>query len=251
MPVRFRMAMAVLATIVVGASAYAYQAAFSGPEPSPYDELREVLAERAKNESRNDTDIPLGQLTEALDISSGAVKFPDSELEEEIAYSIGRNNNVVWNRYLSIGKIPTDETTFSKLKSGEYEVPLAALFENGKLSAKYEIVDLRTDLEFATSARFRTAKNVEYRTIVNDEFQPEKSKAYVFICHDGAADLSRSLIATTYLRSKGYQAFALKTGMRPILDRLSIPPATYSKKVDFKTYSPSGSTGGETFVDVL
>lgn len=52
---------------------------------------------------------------------------------------------------------------------------------------------------------------MEYRAIVNDETAFEKGKNYVLICHDGAADLSRSLIATAYLRSKGYSAFALKT----------------------------------------
>lgn len=92
---------------------------------------------------------------------------------------------------------------------------------------------------------------MEYRAIVNDEFVPDPSKPYLFICHDGAADLSRSLIATVYLRSKGIEAYALKTGMRPVLDRLSIPPATYSKKVDFKTYSPSEAPKDAVFVDVL
>lgn len=138
-----------------------------------------------------------------------------------------------------------------KLKSGDYEVPLESLFKNGKLSDDYRIMDLRTALEFETSARFQSAENVEYRSIVNDEFVPDRTKPYVFICHDGAADLSRSLIATIYLRSKGFEAYALKTGMRPILDRLSIPPATYSKKVDFKTYSPSNAPKDAVFVDVL
>lgn len=38
------------------------------------------------------------------------------ELEKEIAYSIGRNRNVVWSRYLSDGKIRIDETLLAEIR---------------------------------------------------------------------------------------------------------------------------------------
>lgn len=123
---------------------------------------------------------------------------------------------------------------------------------NGKLDPSYEIVDLRTELEFRTSAHFRTAKNVEYRAIVNDEATFDKAKTYVIVCHDGAADLSRSLIAASYLRSKGYRAYALSTGMRPILDRMGIAPAAFSKKTRYATFRPESGPKPETvLVDTL
>lgn len=169
---------------------------------SPYDSLRTELAKRAESESAKDFEVPLSTLLANLDAKTPGIKFSEPKLEEEIAYSIGRNNNVVWNRYLSVGKVPVNEAMFSALKEGKYEIALPDLFENGKLSGKYEIVDLRTKLEFDTSAHFKNAVNAEYRAVVNDEFPLDTAKKYVFICHDGAADLSRSLIATAYLRSK-------------------------------------------------
>lgn len=169
---------------------------------SPYDPLRVELAKRAESGSANDAEVPLSVLLANLDAKAPGTKFSEPRLEEEIAYSIGRNNNVVWNRYLSAGKVPVNEVTFEALRTGKYEIALSALFENGKLSQKFDIVDLRTKLEFDTSAHFKNSVNAEYRAVVNDEFPFEKSKKYVFICHDGAADLSRSLIATAYLRSK-------------------------------------------------
>lgn len=38
------------------------------------------------------------------------------ELEKEIAYSIGRNRNVVWSRYLSDRKIRIDETLLAEIR---------------------------------------------------------------------------------------------------------------------------------------
>lgn len=169
---------------------------------SPYDSLRTELAKRAESESAKDAEVPLSVLLANLDAKTPGIKFSEPKLEEEIAYSIGRNNNVVWNRYLSVGKVPVNDAMFGALREGKYEIALSDLFENGKLSGKYEIVDLRTKLEFDTSAHFKNAVNAEYRAVVNDEFPLDSAKKYVFICHDGAADLSRSLIATAYLRSK-------------------------------------------------
>ena len=226
--------------------------AFAGKAPaSPYDSLRVELAGRAEAESSKDAEVPLSTLLANLDSKAPGIKFSEPKLEEEIAYSIGRNNNVVWNRYLSAGKVPVNETTFDALRTGKYEIALSDIFENGKLSGKYDIVDLRTKLEFETSAHFKNAANAEYRAVVNDEYPFDKAKTYVFICHDGAADLSRSLIATAYLRSKGYEAYALRTGMRPILDRLGIAPASYSKKTDYRVYSPSDDASKAVFVDTL
>jgi rhodanese-related sulfurtransferase len=190
------------------------------PLESPFDELRTILAERAEKSAGEDSEIPLSTLLNVLEIPQVEKRVADIKLEEEIAYSIGRNNNVIWNRYLSAGKVPTDQSTLDAMARGAYEIRFEELFENGRISPKFSIVDLRTPLEFGTSAHFKDSKNVEYRTIVNDEAAFEKGVSYVFICHDGAADLSRSLIATAYLRSKGYSAYALKTGMNPILKRL-------------------------------
>lgn len=198
-PGAFFTALAVFIAALVGAA----WLLFSVKTPSsPYDSLRVELAERAESESAKDAEVPLSSLLANLDARVPGMKFSEPKLEEEIAYSIGRNNNVVWNRYLSVGKVPVNETTFEALRTGKYEIALADLFENGKISQKFDIVDLRTKLEFDTSAHFKNSVNAEYRAVVNDEFPFEKSKKYVFICHDGAADLSRSLIATAYLRSK-------------------------------------------------
>lgn len=247
-PKTFFTVLAVAVTIVVGMAAAGLKSSASA---SPYDRLRVDLAKRAEASATSDVEVPLSVLLANLDSSVTGTKFSDPALEEEIAYSIGRNNNVVWNRYLSVGKVPADEATFAALRNGTYEIPLASLFENGKLSPKYSIVDLRTALEFDTSAHFKGSVNAEYRAVVNDEVAFDRSKTYVIICHDGAADLSRSLIATAYLRSKGYSAYALKTGMRPILDRLGIPPAAYAKKTDYLTYSASDAAPADTFVDTL
>lgn len=169
-----------------------------------------------------------------------------------MSFSIGRNNNVVWNRYLASGKVPIDEKTLDNIRSGEYEIELSRLFSGAELSLKYEIVDLRTPLEYETSARFAGSKNVEYRSIMNDEAVFDLQKTYVFICHDGTADLSRSLIATAYLRSRGYSAYALRTGMRPILDRLGVRPARFSATMPFRVVTQEASVEPkEVFVDPL
>lgn len=39
--------------------------------------------------------------------------------------------------------------------------------------------------------------------------------------------------------------------MRPILDRLGIAPASYSKKTDYRVYVPSDAAGKTVFVDTL
>lgn len=206
--------------IIVAVAAAIFSAMRDEPLESPFDQLRITLAERAEKSVGEDSEIPLSTLLNVLEIPRIEKRVTDIKLEEEIAYSIGRNNNVIWNRYLSAGKVPTDQSTLDAIASGTYEIRFEELFENGRISPKFSVIDLRTPLEFATSAHFKNSKNVEYRTIVNDEAAFEKGISYVFICHDGAADLSRSLIATAYLRSKGYSAYALKTGMNPILKRL-------------------------------
>ncbi len=235
---------------ILAASAYF---AFSSAETSlsPMDRLRSDLTKRAGEYGTSGSDVPFATLVTNLEVSGTGGKFSDTELEEEIAYSIGRNNNVVWSRYLSSGKVPNDVATLESIRKGEYELPLSEIFENGKISPKYEIVDLRTPVEFATSARFKGAKNLEYRAIVNDEVAFDKAKTYVFVCHDGAADLSRSLIATAYVRSKGFSAYALATGMRPVLDRMGIPPVAFSAKTDYRTYDRASEPADGTVVDTL
>lgn len=39
--------------------------------------------------------------------------------------------------------------------------------------------------------------------------------------------------------------------MRPVLDRLGIAPASYSKKTDYRVYSPSDAADKAVFVDTL
>lgn len=202
----------------------------------PIDQARFLLSKRVSGPF---FDIPINSLLANVSISKqAALSREDQKLEEEIRFSIGRNNNIVWNRYLTSGKISIDDAFLSAIESGAYEVDLPTIFSNGKLSEAFEIIDLRTPLEYETSARFQESRNLEYRAIMNDEVNFKRGKTYVFVCHDGMADLSRSLIATAYLRNQGYSAYALKTGMRPILERLGVRPANFSKNVPFDTVNP-------------
>lgn len=115
----------------------------------------------------------------------------------------------------------------------------------------YRIVDLRTVEEFETSAHFSNASNLEYRKIMNGEEVFDASKTYVFVCHDGTYDLSRSLVAAIYLRQKGVPAFALDTGMKPLLDAFSIAPISFRVKSEYSVWSKGESAVGKTVVDPL
>ncbi len=99
------------------------------PSVSPFDELRKTLAERAQKGLDEEGEIPLGFLLENMELPRKGLSVSDPKLEEEIAYSIGRNNNVIWNRYLSAGKVPTDEETLQKIADGSYEIGLGQLFQ--------------------------------------------------------------------------------------------------------------------------
>ncbi len=115
----------------------------------------------------------------------------------------------------------------------------------------YRIVDLRTVEEFETSAHFSNASNLEYRKIMNGEESFDASKTYVFVCHDGTYDLSRSLVAAIYLRQKGVAAFALDTGMKPLLDAFSIAPISFGNKGEYSVWSNGRPAGSKTVVDPL
>lgn len=59
------------------------------------------------------------KMESALTFSDSAQTGKDStypELEKEIAYSVGRNRNVVWSRYLSDGKIRIDEILLAEVR---------------------------------------------------------------------------------------------------------------------------------------
>lgn len=174
------------------------------------------------------------------------------ELEKEIAYSVGRNRNVVWSRYLSDGKIRIDDRLLAEIERGAYSLPLSDLLNDivGK-KGEFRIVDLRTPEEFGTSAHFATAENVEYRKIMNGEVAFDPRKTYVFVCHDGTYDLSRSLVAAIYLRQNGIAAFALDTGVKPLLDAFSIKPVSFRFKPGYSVWSKGNPPVPGVVVDPL
>ncbi|MDQ1343983.1 MAG: hypothetical protein QG650_703 [Patescibacteria group bacterium] len=158
-------------------------------------------------------------------------------MEKEIAFSVGRNRNVVWSRYLSDRKIRIDDGLIDSLSRGEYALPISDLLSDlSSHGGKYSVIDLRTPEEYGTSAHFASGSNVEYRKIMNDEVVFDPAKTYVTVCHDGAFDLSRSLVAAIYLRGKGIRAYALDTGMKPLLDSFSVAPISFRTKPPFAVW---------------
>lgn len=95
------------------------------------------------------------------------------------------------------------------------------------------------------------ATNLEYRKIMNGEETFDPSRTYVFVCHDGTYDLSRSLVAAIYLRQKGIPAFALDTGMKPLLDAFSIAPIAFRSKPAYSVWSLGIPADTKTVVDPL
>lgn len=80
-------------------------------------------------------------------------------------------------------------------------------------------------------------------------FDPKKS--YVMVCHDGNLDLSRSVLSAIYLRQHGIAAFALDTGMRPILEAFDIAPIAFEKRPRFSVWKKGESLPDGRLVDAL
>lgn len=237
--------------ILVSASA-AYWTLSNPAAAEPVSALRQAIRSVPPSSIRSGDYAKMESVLVFSDLAKTGRDSGYPELEKEIAYSVGRNRNVVWSRYLSDEKIRIDAPLLADIRRGAYSFPLSDLLDGAlRKTGEFQIVDLRTPEEFGTSAHFASAENLEYRKIMNGEIPFDARKTYVFVCHDGAYDLSRSLVAAIYLRQKGVAAFALDTGMKPLLDAFSIHPVSFRTRPEYAVWSKGNPSVPGTVVDPL
>lgn len=107
--------LAILATVLLATLAATYYAYSSQPSDSTA-RLRQAIKTVPPSAIRSGD---YSKMESVLTFSDSARTGKDSgypELEKEIAYSIGRNRNVVWARYLSDGKIRIDENLLAEIR---------------------------------------------------------------------------------------------------------------------------------------
>ena len=107
--------LAIFATVLVATISVAYYAYSSQPSDSTA-RLRQAIKTIPPSSIRSGD---YSKMESILTFADSAQTGKDSgypELEKEIAYSIGRNRNVVWSRYLSDGKIRIDETLLAEIR---------------------------------------------------------------------------------------------------------------------------------------
>lgn len=112
---RMKISLAVFAAILASIFSVAYYAN-STPPTDANARLRQAI-KSAPPSTVGSGDF--SKMQSVLTFSDSAQTGKDSgypELEKEIAYSVGRNRNVVWSRYLSDGKIRIDDTLLAEVR---------------------------------------------------------------------------------------------------------------------------------------